>query len=388
MPGVKGFVVSGFFGRAPMSMLGLGIILLISAFTGSYTMAGAVAGTVSVALAVAAPLTGRLADRFGQGRILVPLVLTHAAALIALMLCVRSGAPHWTLYVTGTVTGLTAVSLGSMVRARWTHLLGGSPKLHIAFSFESVADEVIFVAGPALVTALATLINPYAGLIVALASTLLGTLFFAAQRGTEPPVRPAGRHSRSPVTVPGIALLCGVFLAMGAVFGSVDIITVGFAEEHGSKGMSGGLLAAFSAGSMVSGLWYGARSWKLTLRGRFVRALLFFAVGLTPIVLIGNLPLMALALFVAGMAISPTLITGYSMIERLAPPHLLTEGMAWLSTSVGFGVALGAWAGGRMTDAFGASDAYAISLGSALLAVLIGLAGSGLLRASEAPSTA
>ncbi|WP_225878219.1 MFS transporter [Spongiactinospora rosea] len=388
MPGVKGFVISGFFGRMPMSMLGIGIVLLISGLTDSYTTAGAVSATVSIAFAIAAPLSGRLADRFGQGRVLIPLVLVHGAALVGLMLCAGLGAPQWTLYATGVVVGAAAVSLGSMVRARWTHLLGRTPKLHTAFSFESVADEVIFVAGPAVVSALATGVNLYAGLIVALVSTVIGTLFFALQRGTEPPAGKVAGRSGSPITIPGVVLLCCVLLAMGAVFGSVDLITVAFAEEHHAKALSGALLASFAGGSMVSGLWYGARSWKLSLRGRFVRALVFFAVALTPIVLIGNLPLLGAALFVAGMAISPTIITGYSMIERLVPPHLLTEGMAWLSTSVGFGVALGAWAGGRMTDMFGASSAYGFSLGAALLAVVIGIGGSGLLRVSEAPSTA
>lgn len=379
-PGAKGFVIAGFFGRMPMSMLGIGIVLLVHALTGSYAMAGAVAATVSVSYAVAAPLTGRLVDRFGQARVIVPLTLAHGTTLTALMLCAKVQGPRWTLFATGVVVGATAVSLGSLVRARWTHLLGGAAKLHTAFSFESVADEVIFVAGPALVTVLATLINPYAGLIVALVCTIAGTLAFAMQRGTEPPSRPPGRHSGSPITIPGVALLSCVFLAMGAVFGSVDLITVAFAEEHGAKPAAGLLLGAFAGGSLVSGLWYGARQWKISLRSRFVRALGAFALGLTPIALVGDVRIMAAVLFLAGLAISPTIITGYTLIERLVPPHLLTEGMSWVSTSVGFGVALGAWAGGRLTDGFGASNAYGFSFACAILAVVIGLAGSASLR--------
>ncbi|MGW4424964.1 MFS transporter [Streptosporangium sp. NPDC004631] len=379
-PGVKGFVVAGFFGRMPMSMLGIGIVLLVQALTDSYAMAGAVAATVSVSYAVAAPLTGRLVDRFGQARVIVPLVLTHGAALTGLMLCGEFGAPIWTLFATGVLVGVSAVSLGSLVRARWSHLLTGSDDLHAAFSFESVADEMIFVAGPALVTALATLVNPYAGLIVALVCTLAGTLAFAMQRGTEPPTEPDGRHPGSPITIPGIALLSCVFLAMGTVFGSLDLITVAFAEERGAKAAAGLLLAAIASGSLVSGLWYGARRWRISLRSRFVRALGVFAAGLTPITLIGDVRIMAAAMFLAGLAISPTIITGYTLIEQLVPARLLTEGMSWLSTSVGFGVALGAWAGGRLTDTFGASNAYALPFASALLAMIIGVTGSAWLR--------
>ncbi|GAA5080478.1 MFS family permease [Thermocatellispora tengchongensis] len=380
MPGVKGFVIAGFFGRLPMSMLGIGVVVLVSELTHSYATAGAVAATVSLAFAVGAPVSGRLADRFGQARVLVPLTIVHAAALVALMLCAGLGAPRWTLFATGVVVGGAAVSLGGMVRARWSHLLGGSGKLHAAFSFESVADEVIFVTGPALVTGLATTVNLYAGLIVALVSTVIGSLALAFQRRTQPPARRGVRGGGTPITIPGVMLLSCVFLAMGSVFGSVDLITVAFAREQGALAMSGVMLACFAGGSMVSGLWYGSRVWKISLRGRFVRSVAVFALGLSPIALIGNVPLMAVALFVAGLAISPTIITGYMLVERLVPPHLLTEGMAWVSTSVGLGVALGAWAAGRLTDAFGASNAYAFSFGCALLALAIGAGGSSLLR--------
>ncbi|MER6177845.1 MFS transporter [Streptosporangium sp. NPDC001681] len=379
-PGVKGFVIAGFFGRMPMSMLGIGIVLLIEALTDSYATAGAVAATVSVSYAVAAPLSGRLVDRFGQARIVIPLTLAHGATLTGLMLCAEFGAPRWTLFATGIAVGATALSLGSLVRARWSHLLGGTARLHTAFSFESVADEVIFVAGPALVTALATMINPYAGLIVALTCTIVGTIAFGLQRGTEPPVRPREERSGTPITIPGVALMSCAFLAMGAVFGSVDLVTVAFAEEQGAKPAAGLLLASFAGGSLVSGLWYGARQWTVSLRGRFIGSLAVFAVGLTPITLIGDVRVMAGALFLAGLAISPTVITGYSLTEQLVPAHLLTEGMAWISTSVGFGVAIGAWAGGRLTDAFGASNAYGFSFACALLAVAIGVGGSAWLR--------
>ena len=119
-----------------------------------------------------------------------------------------------------------------------------------------------------------------------------------------------------------------------------------------------------------------------------MRSLGVFVVGLLPIMFIGDVRIMAAGLFLAGLAISPTLITGFSLTERLVPPSLLTEGMAWISTSIGFGVAIGAWAGGRLTETFGPSNAYGFSLAAAFLAVVVGLAGSGLLRLPEAPSPA
>ncbi|WP_219471871.1 MFS transporter [Nonomuraea rhizosphaerae] len=387
-PGVTGFVLAGFIGRMPMSMLGIGIVLLVSGITESYATAGAVAATTNVSFAVAAPLSARLVDRFGQSRVITPLCVVNALSLASLMLCAGFGLPEWTLYVSGLVVGATSLSLGGMVRARWSHLHAGSAKLHTAFAFESVADELIFVAGPALVTVLATAVNPYAGLSVALVCMLGGSLALAAQRRTQPPVQGHTSGGGSPILIPGIALLSCVYLALGAVFGSVDLVTVAYAEEHGVKGASGFLLAAIASGSMVSGLWFGSRHWRISLRGRFVRALGVLVVGLLPIMFIGDTRVMAIGLFVAGLAISPTLITGFSLTERLVPPSLLTEGMAWISTSIGFGVAIGAWAGGRLTEMYGASNAYGFTLAAAILAVAVGVGGSGLLRLPEAPSPA
>ncbi|GGS68896.1 MFS transporter [Nonomuraea spiralis] len=387
-PGVKGFVLAGFVGRMPMSMLGIGVVLLISTITGSFATAGAVGATTNVAFAVAAPLSGRLVDRFGQNRVIVPFSVVNALALASLMLSAALRLPEWTLYASGLLIGASSLSIGSMVRARWSTIHGGTGTLHTAFAFESVADEVVFVTGPALVTVLATAVNPYAGLVVALMCMLGGCLALAAQRRTQPPVQTVRTGGGTPILIPGIALLACVYLGLGAVFGSVDLIMVAFAEEHGVKGAAGFLLAAFAGGSMVSGLWFGSREWRISLRARFVRALGVFVVGLVPILLVDDPWVMAAVAFVAGLAISPTLITGFSLTERLVPPSLLTEGMAWISTSIGFGVAIGAWAGGHLTDTFGASDAYVFSVGAALLAALVGVGGSGLLRLPGAPSPA
>ena len=109
---------------------------------------------------------------------------------------------------------------------------------------------------------------------------------------------------------------------------------------NGAKAAAGPILGTFAAGSLVSGLWFGGRAWRIPLHTRFRRALLVFAAGLTPVLFMpGNLT-MALGLFGAGLAVSPTLITGYALVERLVPAHLLTEGMAWVSTAVGFGAAI------------------------------------------------
>ena len=184
------FSLAGIIGRLPMATYGLGTVLLISAGTGRYGVAGSVAASSALASAVCAPQLGRLTDRIGQHRVLVPACLIFALSVAGLVAAVQLRAPDWTLFAAGSAGGAAMPQLGPMARARWSVLLTGSPRLHTAFSVESVADELCFVIGPAAVTVLVTQLHPAAGVTLAAASCLAGSLWFASQRATEPPIHP------------------------------------------------------------------------------------------------------------------------------------------------------------------------------------------------------
>src|SRR5579871_6547833 len=188
VPGAWRFSAAGIIGRMPMAMFGLGTVLLISAATGKYGVAGAVSAVGSLGYALSAPQIARLVDTRGQRQVLLPLLTVFTAATAALIVTVELQAPTWAFFLAGAVAGSTMPSLGTLVRARWSVLLAGSPRLHAAFSFESVADELCFVIGPAAVTLLATEVFPAAGVGIAALLCLGGTLWFVAERGTEPEV--------------------------------------------------------------------------------------------------------------------------------------------------------------------------------------------------------
>ena len=105
VPGAARFCLSGMIGRAPMSMFGLGTVLLISASTGRYGLAGLVSGAGSVGYAVSAPQVARLADRLGQHRVLRPLIAAFGGFCILFVTCAELKAPVWILLVTGCLAG-------------------------------------------------------------------------------------------------------------------------------------------------------------------------------------------------------------------------------------------------------------------------------------------
>jgi MFS family permease len=382
IPGAWRFSAACFVGRIPMSMIGLGIILMVSAATGRYATAGAVAAAGSLCYAFAAPRLGRLTDRAGQHKVLRPLTAVFAVAAVAFVACAQVRAPLWTLFVTAAVFNATMPALGSLVRARWSFLLGDSPLLHTAFSFESVADEMIFVAGPALVTLLATQVLPVAGIAVAAVLAVTGTLLLAGQRGTEPPARPRQHGDGRAITTAGMPVIMGIFVALGAMFGTIDLSTVAFAAEQHAKPLAGLILGTYALGSATGGLWYGARNWRAPLHRRFVITLAGMIAGVAPLWALPSVPVLFSVIFFCGLSISPTLIAGFSLIERTMPRGLLTEGMALLSTAIGVGLAVGPPVAGRLVDTHGAHWGYAFALGCGIVALIVGLLGASRLRGS------
>jgi MFS family permease len=383
IPGARVFVAAGFVGRMPMAMTGIAIVLLVATVTGSYGLAGAASAASAIAYATASPIAGRLVDRYGQGRVLAPLVLANAASVATLITLAQLHAATWTLFPAAAAVGLTSPSLGALVRARWSHLVGAD-RLPVAYAFESVADEVIFVTGPVVVTLLATGVHPAAGIGVAAALTLTGGLTLAAQRRTQPPPRLIA-SSGSAITAPGMRVLIPVFMLIGSAFGAIDVSVIAYAQEHGHRSLAGVVLAALALGSMTAGLWYGARCWRSSLARRFLIGLALFAAGMAPLPFIKSLWLLIPLIFFSGLAISPTIIPGYGLVQRLVPKHLLTEGLTWVSTSVGVGVSIGAPIAGRLVDAYGAGTALLYPLAAAWFAVAVAVTGARRLRADGLP---
>jgi MFS family permease len=387
IPGTWRFSAAALIGRMQMSMYGLGTVLLVAAGTGRYGIAGAVASSGSLGSAFCAPQIAKLADRRGQRTVLRPLVLVFAVAVAALIAAVDLHAPVWVLFIPAIVSGATMPSLGSMVRARWNNLLADTPQLHTAFSFESVADEVVFVLGPAAVTVLATEVRPFAGLLVATVLCVAGVLWFVAQRSTEPPVTdPAALLPRLPsgrrgTAAPALIVLVPVYWFLGAMFVSVDLSTVAFAQHFGYKPLSGLILGTYALGSATGGLWYGSRSWRSPAERRFAVTLALTALGVATFWLQPNLLTLVPVIFLSGLTIAPTLIAGFSLVQSQARPGRGTEALTWLSTGIAVGVATGSSVVGFVIDAHGARWGYVFAASCGAASAAICLAGLRRLRA-------
>jgi MFS family permease len=381
-PGALRFSAAGALARLPMSMVGIGAVLMVQGLYDSYAMAGRIAAVLGLAQAFLAPQIARWVDRRGQRTVLLPTLAVSAVGLGGLITAAVLGAPEWVLWPFAAIAGGSQGSYGSMVRARWNHALDDPRRLHTAYSLESSIDELVFIVGPVLATTLATAVAAPSALVLAGLATVVGGLLFVAQRATEPPVvvPDAEVRHRPVILIPGMPVMVLVFVAMGMIFGSVEVTTVAFAEELGSKGLSGVVLAVFALGSMVAGLAYGARHFTSRASRRFVIGMAAFGPGVSLVLLADSLWMLAIVMFVAGMAIAPTVITGNGLVQDMVGKHQLTEALAWVGTSIGMGASLGAAVAGARVDAAGAHAGFLIAVGAAWFATLLTLAASRTLR--------
>ncbi|MFF8781789.1 MFS transporter [Streptomyces sp. NPDC015140] len=370
------FLLPGFAARQPFAMLTISIVLLVQHTTGSYGVAGAVAAVTGVSMALFAPYGGRLADRYGQRAVLLPGVLVHAASGLALTALALADAPLWALFAAAVPAGASVPQIGPMVRARWGVRLKGSPLMSTAAAFESVTDELTFVLGPLVATALCTGVGPAAGLVTEAALTLVGGLLFAAQKSTQPEVGGAdGVHARgehvSALRVPGVRVLIVAFLGVGSVFGGMQVSLAAFTESIGEPGLNGVLYGVFAAGNMLSGLACGAIAWKVAPQRRLVigyAALALTASGLWAAQSV--LVLAGLGLLV-GICVAPAIVTGYTLVEGLVPSGARTEAFTWLTGAVALGQALAVTVAGQLEDGFRDGAGFLVPMGGTVLALAV-----------------
>ena len=368
-------------------MTSLGIVWLVHARTGSYATAGLVTGGFAVTEAVAGPQLARLMDRFGQGRVLRPVLLAHAAAVAVLLVLVSAGAPDWLMTVGGVLAGATIPQLGALSSARWAALLRdrGDAALPAAFALESLANEGAYLAGPALVSILGASGYPAACTVLAAALVVSGGLCFAAQRRTEPPTASgaamppdAGRS----LLRPGFAVLVGVNLAIGGFFGSMQISVTAFAVEHGAAGAAAALFTVSSCASLLAGWLYGLRRWRTASRIQLPVVAAGLAIGALPLLAAGSPVELGLDVALTGLAIPPLLVLCTLLAEAAVDRTVLTQAFVWLNSASAAGSAGAAAVAGWAVDSFGAHGGFALA---AVAAGVMAVLAAGGVRALRMP---
>ena len=394
-PGARSFTSAGLIARFPMSMVGISTILAVEELYGSYTAAGLVSAANFVAMAIGAPILARCVDRYGQSRVMLPAVLVSSLSLVGLVLAAAMRTHLGVLAALSALAGGLAGSMGSLVRARWTAMLTRPEEVHAAFSLEAALDEVAFILGPVLATALCTtpLLPVTSGWVCCVVMQLFGGLWFLSQRATEPTPHPTRRRTAEAteqsdqaaehpavMRYGAMVSIAVVFLILGALFGANDVAAVAFATEAGHKSASGLILAVWGVGSFVAALLYGSRTWGWPLWKQLMTGLVGLAVGASTFGFAPSLVVLSVLALLTGLAIAPTLTSGNNIVQVTVAPSQLTEGLAWVSTALNIGVSIGSLLAGQATDAGGSRAGYLAVAAFAWGAVVVGVLGLSALR--------
>lgn len=382
-PGAASLAFWGMIGRFPIAMRSIACLMMISAVTGSLADAGTVAAAMLISQGVASPVFGRLADRLSQRRVLLFACLGHVVGMTLLLVAIVLRAPLWLMVIAAVATGCTSVSFTSFMRARWAAMIDQGA-LRTAYAMESMLDDTIFLLGPLLVTVLASSVHPAAGLIVCVSLTTIGSVAVALHRRSEPAHEPApGQVPKRAITVPGVWVLMIAYAGMGFQFGAVDVTMIAFAQERSTPGFAGVLLSLIAVGSLIAGLIYGAVDWRLPQARLLAITTCLLTLGALPLAYADSPLVMALCAVLAGIAISPALIAGSTLLESLAPKGSLSEAFSWLTSCGALGIASGTAVGGLLADLDSSALAAWAGVGGGVVALVLSLAGQPALRRSK-----
>ncbi|MGV2112124.1 MFS transporter [Agrobacterium salinitolerans] len=372
-PGAKGFSAAGFFARLPIAMAPIGIVAMLSQTHGEYWLAGAVSATFALTNAALSPQISRLVDRKGQSKVLIPATIVSVIAFAVLIIATNQKWPAWTLFLSAFLAAAMP-SIPAMMRARWTEIFRDRPELNTAFAFESAADELVYISGASLSVGLAVSLFPEAGMMISTTFLALGTFAFLLQRSTEPKVRPveSGRRQRSAIFLRPVQIITLALIFVGSTFATAEVSAVAITKALGQPEAASLVIGVYAIGSFVVGLILGALNPKMPLQRQLLIAVSVLALTALPLLVANaSVALLAFAVFLSGVAISPIFITSFGLIERRVPESMLTEGVTWVMTGIGIGMALGAFVSGWVIDNFGPDNGFWVSVAASLSTVVI-----------------
>ena len=374
--------------RLPVGINGFAVVLFLRAETGSFSVAGAVAGGLALGVGAGAPLMGRFVDREGA-RVLLPLACCHAAGVIGLLALGSAGAPAVALVTIAVATGAFFPPTPSTLRAAFPALLSEQPGLvRSAYALDSVLLELMFVCAPLLVAVIVALVEPAAALALSAVAVLTGVAIFV--RALPPELRAGSGGSRTgvlgPLSEPGIRTLTITMLPVGFAVGTLEVALPAFRDERSSAELAGVLLALWSLGSLAGGLVYGARPRRAALPRVHLKLTLLLPLAWLPLLLAPSMAVMALLLVPAGVFIAPIIASRNELASSVAPPGSEIEALTWPVTALVSGVALGAGVAGALVDALDSRAAIAAAIVGATAGGIVALSRRSTLRGAVAAS--
>lgn len=330
-------------------MMGLAMVMYLREALGSFELAGSALGVYFVAMAVAAPVQGRIIDRIGPMKPLwVTGILSPLSFAVFIAVVWQKMSIAW-IFAMVIVMGIFSPPITVLTRTLWRHRFVSDEERRMAFAIDSILMEINFTLGPGVIGVLLVFANSSVAVCVAWCALVVSICAFMRTPALKywQQEEAAERHLFGPLTDPRLVLV--FFLAMGltTACGVLEVGYPAYATAMATPAAAGLLLALNSLGSAVGGAIFGAMRVTLSVEKQFASLLAIFGALMFVHLAFDAIPLFAGVAFFAGCAISPAFAAQSVLVSRLAPARYATEAFTWASTFIvsglGAGMALAGW---------------------------------------------
>jgi MFS family permease len=384
LAGAPYFVIA-FIARLPFAMMVVGVLTMVVTVRGSLSLGGLTSAAVGVGTALVGPFLGAAADRWGQRPVLLLSAMLNSAMLAVFAVVAYQPVVDAVVLASAFMIGATAPQVSPMSRSRLVTIIAERmPQARRArttsatMSYESAADETVFVFGPFLVGILASFIAPWAPIAIASALTLLFVGAFA--------LHPTGRHvsvergsdGRAPSAVSELfrpallVVVIGIF-GIGLFFGASLTALTSFMADRGAAEQAGLLYGVMGVGSAVFALGVAWLPPRFTLHARWIVFATILVAGSVLFAVAGSVSAMIVALALVGIGVGPTIVTQYSLGAARSPLGRSATVMTMLGSGVVVGQAVAAAVTGAVAESAGTRFSLVLPLIAAAIVLIAGV---------------
>ena len=373
-------------------MVGFSMLMFLRELTGTFELAGSAVGVGFIAMAIGAPIQGRLIDRYGPRFVLRVTGVMQPLALAAILASAKLDLPFTVTILCSALSGFFASPITTLTRALWRHRFETDEERRIAFALDAVTIELNFTLGPALVAGILAMFGATYAFALSIVVVFAAFLTFISSRAigyfkSDPT---SERHLLGPLTEPRLWILFIATLGLTVCFGMLEVGYPAYATFMAAPALGGVLLGINSLGSAMGGMLYGGLHFKARIERQFAGALGLMAIPLIAHVFFLQPIAVGVIAFFVGALIAPSIAAQNVLVSRLAPAKYATEAFTWSSTFIVSGLGVGMALGGVLVENAGLRTNFgvgaAIVAAMALLALAMGASSSRTPRASpEAP---
>jgi MFS family permease len=369
-PDVARLLVVALLARMPIGMVGFAMLMFLRESLGNFALAGSAVGINFVAMAMAAPVQGRLIDRHGPRRLLLATGIVQPLALIGVLASAATAAPFWAVASFAAAAGVFASPITTLTRTMWRHRFEREDDRRTAFALDAVAIEVNFTLGPTIIAAMLAWVDARSAFALAIA-VVVGSLVLYIGSGVLALYRHAEageRHLLGPLTEPRLWLVFIATAGLAVCFGLLEVGYPAYATFMVAPALGGLLLAVNSVGSAIGGALYGGMLFKAPVERQLACTLGLMAIPLFLHALVLSPVAFTATAFLAGALIAPSITAQSVLVSRFAPARYATEAFTWSSTFIVSGIGAGMALGGAMVETVGLRPTFA--MGGAIMAAM------------------